>query len=165
MVDGSHLLPECQRDPAIAIPVTVLVVYLFDSALYLPVFFRGFQRFQMIIKSTSGYLGNPQKLVKRIMLPQLVYNPDFISYRTEAFSFCRYSTRNSRNLTFLSSSWIRLSFYCSLAASTARGSSNISGVLFLPRRSDLSPSSPCLSNTSIHLLMEAEPASLYLVAA
>jgi hypothetical protein len=28
----------------------------------------------MIIKSTSGYLGNPQKLVKRIMLPQLVYN-------------------------------------------------------------------------------------------
>jgi hypothetical protein len=46
MVDGSHLLPECQRDPAIAIPVTVLVVYLFDSALYLPVFFRDFNAFR-----------------------------------------------------------------------------------------------------------------------
>lgn len=87
MVNAACLLPECQRDSAIAITTTVLVIYLYDSAFNLFIFIRRFKRFQVIVKGASWYLSNLQKLVERVVLPQFVDNPDSVSYRTKAFSF------------------------------------------------------------------------------
>ena len=69
VVDHAPLSSERQRYPSITISTLVFIIYLTDSTIYCIVFSRRLKCLKMIVKRASGYPGNTQQLVKRIMLP------------------------------------------------------------------------------------------------
>jgi hypothetical protein len=69
MIDRTDLFPESKCNSAITVATAIIVIYLFDPAIYFIIFTRRFQRFQMIIKCAPGDLGYTEQLLKGMMLP------------------------------------------------------------------------------------------------